>query len=220
MSTLYVTPQAITAAHQCRRIRMVNDVAMFSAVMGALLQLTYESNWVQTTGISPALAAAAAQEMYDDCAESLGFCMTGQIVAFAGDTAPDRWLMCDGTTYLRVDYPDLYATLDAAFIVDADHFSVPDLRGRTLLGAGSGPGLTPRSVGATGGEEAHQLTVAELASHSHSISTQLPIGTAVPPPLDDLIQNPFPGSTGNTGGDTPHNNMQPFLALNYIIQAE
>ncbi len=159
--------------------------------------------------------------------------MTAQIVGFAGDSIPAGWLECDGSTHLRTDWPNLYATLDTIFIVDADHFVVPDLRGRSIVGVGSGPGLTTRAMGDVGGEEAHVLTVAELASHTHTDTGHTHVeGTATPAVGAAITGVPVPsavpsvGVTGsgsavitNTGSGTAHNTMHPFLAVRYIIQA-
>ena len=160
--------------------------------------------------------------------------MIGMIVPFMTESPPANVLTCDGSTYLRDEYPALYEALDPIFIVDADHFRVPDLRGRTVIGAGSGAGLTSRSAGDVGGEETHQLTESELASHTHtdtghSHSIQRTITTLVLEPGEVPALTPvpiIPDYTGtssanltNTGGDDPHNNMQPFYALNYGVIA-
>lgn len=146
--------------------------------------------------------------------------MIGMIIAFMTESPPANVLACDGSTYLRDDYPALYEALDAFFIVDADHFTVPDLRGRTVIGVGDGSGLTSRNTGDTGGEEAHQLTVGELASHSHSIelTTGVP-GVAPGEVAFDVTVPLIPDATGNTGGDEAHNTMPPFYALNYGVIA-
>ena len=94
----------------------------------------------------------------------------GTIFPLALAAVPTGALECDGSTYLRVDYPDLYAALDSAFITDADHFVVPDLRGRTILGVGTGSGLSTYAMNASGGAESHVLSTAELASHSHGVT--------------------------------------------------
>lgn len=146
--------------------------------------------------------------------------MIGMIIPFITESPPANVLACDGSTYLRDDYPALYEALDPIFIVDADHFSVPDLRGRTVIGAGDGAGLTSRSAGDTGGEEAHQLTESELASHSHTIQDTITTAAAEPGEVAVLTPIPIvPAYTGATGGDSPHNNMQPFYALNYGVIA-
>jgi len=146
--------------------------------------------------------------------------MIGLITAYITDDPPANVLPCDGSTYLRDDFPVLYAAIDPVFIVDADHFSVPDLRGRTVIGAGDGSGLSSRSVGATGGEENHQLTESELASHTHSIPATTT--TLAVEPGEVAVVTPIPiitSSTGATGGNVAHNTMQPFYVLNYGVIA-
>lgn len=163
--------------------------------------------------------------------------MIGTIQPVATDTMPSGMLECDGTTYNRVDYPDLYAALASPFIVDADHFITPDLRGRAIIGAGAGAGLSTYAAGDTGGEEAHQLTTAELASHAHSVNdlghvhteitatpTVITIGAGAPAPsalpgIGVTGNSPTGISLNNTGSDTPHENRQPYMALRYGIWA-
>lgn len=146
--------------------------------------------------------------------------MIGMIFPYVTESPPPNVLACDGSTYNREEFPQLYEILDSAFIVDSDHFIVPDLRGRTVIGSGDGIGLTTRNTGDTGGEETHQLTESELASHAHTI--QRTITTLVLEPGEVPALTPVPiiaDVTGSTGGDIPHNNMQPFMSLNYGILA-
>jgi microcystin-dependent protein len=99
-----------------------------------------------------------------------GFAMLGTIFPYATATTPSGALDCDGSTYLRTDYPNLYAALDSAFIVDADHFKVPDLLGRTVIGVGHGTGLSTYAMDASGGAEGHVLSTAELPNHNHAVT--------------------------------------------------
>ena len=100
--------------------------------------------------------------VFDDLAVALQKFLVpvGTINAYVGSTAPTGWLFCNGTTSTSI-YPILAGLVGA---------TVPDLRGRTIIGTGTGAGLTARTLNATGGTETHVLTTAELAAHSHSIS--------------------------------------------------
>lgn len=146
--------------------------------------------------------------------------MIGYIMPYMTESPPPNVLPCDGAIYLREDYPELYEVIASVFIVDSDSFTVPDLRGRTVIGAGDGSGLTSRNVGESFGEESHQLTVGELASHSHSIELTTGVPAVAPGEVVlDATVPLVPDATGNTGGDDPHNNMQPSYVLNYGVIA-
>jgi len=107
----------------------------------------------------------------------------GVIEMFAGSTAPNGWLVCDGSTVSRKTYSDLFKVIGVTYGAgnSNDTFTLPDMRGRFAMGAGTGTGLnssgsgaisgssqTARTVGQWLGEETHLLTTAELASHSHA----------------------------------------------------
>jgi microcystin-dependent protein len=103
-------------------------------------------------------------------AELEGFAMLGTIFPYCTAATPVGALDCDGSTHLRTDYPALYAALDTAYIVDADHFKVPDLLGRTVIGVGHGTGLSTYAMDASGGAEGHILSTPELPNHSHAVT--------------------------------------------------
>lgn len=146
--------------------------------------------------------------------------MIGEIVPFVSATLPAGFLLCDGATYNRVDYPGLYAALDPAYIVDADTFSVPDLRGRTLLGSGQGTGLTMRTFADAGGQESVALNEAQMPAHTHWYT---------PPILNlDLEDVGVPDiqaagiglstQTSSAGSGQAHENMPPFLVVRYGVR--
>ena len=150
---------------------------------------------------------------------------TGALAAFAGVAAPPGWLLCDGSTLRKADFPALAATL--GFTGAGDTFTVPDMRGRVPVGVHpSQAGLT--ALGAVGGEYTHTLTVDEMPSHRHDFTyngnfyatwpyTQtIPgtgsIGFTAGTPIERRI------GIANSGGDGEHNNMPPYFALNFIIK--
>lgn len=98
----------------------------------------------------------------------------GTLHHFAGPTPPTGWLICDGTPVSRTTYANLYSAIGTLW-GNGDNFStfnLPDFRGRVPLGYVNsvGSGLTARAFAAKGGEESHVLSVAELASHDHTVS--------------------------------------------------
>lgn len=140
--------------------------------------------------------------------------MIGQIIPYLSADPPDNTLPCDGSSHLRVDYPDLYAVLDAAFKDDPDNFHVPDLRGRTIIGVSGS-----HAIGASGGEETHTLIAGEMPSHNHTTGNSLTSAAVMPGEGPVLVPNPLPAWTGSAGGDGAHNNMQPYVALRYAVIA-
>lgn len=154
-------------------------------------------------------------------------CPEGAVSPFAGSVAPDGWLMCDGQEVLITTYNKLYTRIGATYGAASDgYFKLPDLRSKFPLGAGDGVGvdLSNRVLAATGGEENHTLTVDEMPAHTHSYIAQS--GTqninqyaAVVDGSVSAADEPTAGTTsGSTGGGLPHNNMPPFIVLNYIIK--
>jgi len=218
----YLTPNTLPADTICRVLFIPNNAEFLANVTGALQLLTFPINFVEYGALTPQQTADAYVPMFDAFCFNEGTCrVIGEIISYAGPTSPDpKWLPCDGSSLLRVDYPDLFNVIGTVYgAADGTHFSLPDLRGRVSVGSGTGPGLSTRALGDSFGEETHTLTVGELAAHVHDTGNSAVLGTSAPPPLDALGPNPFPAVTGSTGNDDPHNNMQPSLAINYLIVA-
>jgi microcystin-dependent protein len=151
---------------------------------------------------------------------------SGAILQFAGSSAPSNWLLCDGALVSRTTYATLFGVVGTNYGAGdgSSTFKLPDLRGRVPIGAGQGSSLTNRVIAATGGAETHTLTVSQMPSHSHAIPLydysdggQANLTTAGTDDVTDFRSN-SQDPVDNTGGNQPHNNMQPFLVVNHIIK--
>lgn len=157
----------------------------------------------------------------------------GAVLAYGSSNAPKGWLNCDGQAVSREDYADLFSVVGTTYGVGngSTTFNLPNLLGRTIVGQGSGAGLTSRAMGATGGAETHTLTTGEMPSHSHTSnavgntvglmtangsSTAIEVDASAVEP--NIYAAPVALSINNAGSGGAHNNMQPFTVLNYIIR--
>lgn len=154
--------------------------------------------------------------------------LVGMIFACATAAAPDGTLICDGATYLRADYPNLYDALDPGYHIDADSFVVPDLQDRFVMGASAAA-----PIGTTGGSATVTQTVAQMPAHSHTspphshtevTATPTIVSVGLEPPVPAAL--PGAGLTGATtvsidsaGGGDPMDVVPPFVALRYVVVA-
>lgn len=238
MPNQWLTPDAPNPGFICRRLLIPNGVDFLAIVSGALLSLTYETSFEQFGGLTPAQTAQLFFDMFSAFTfDSDGGCrMVGEIIPYAGPNSPrSDWILCNGASLLRVDFPDLFTVVGTTYgAADISHFNIPDLRGRVPLDYGAGSGLTNRVLGSVGGEENHVLSVSELAAHTHTDAGHTHLdNNATPTVINGGLEAPAIAATssvtatgsGNasltdTGSDSPHNNMQPFLAINYLIVAQ
>jgi microcystin-dependent protein len=146
----------------------------------------------------------------------------GSIIMYGGPAAPLGWLLCDGSTYSNSLYPNLSAILTNTYGgTPGIDFNVPNLQGRVPIGVGTAvgaTGATAKTLGQTGGEETHTLTVPEMPSHAHSGVADSAQNTYAPGNGIPVPQAYYNGITTPAGGDQPHNNLQPYIVLNYIIK--
>ena len=146
---------------------------------------------------------------------------TGSVLPFAGAVAPQSYLLCDGSEVSKETYAGLFALIGDTYGQASEEtvFKLPDMRGRVPVGAGQGDSLTDRVLGASDGSEAHQLSIDEMPSHDHEINLNEHLANSASGNQPTAV-NPTSGLMKSymTGGDQPHNNMQPFLVVNYIIK--
>lgn len=153
----------------------------------------------------------------------------GEIKMFAGDFAPDGWMFCNGQLLQIVDYDTLFYLIGTTYGGDGETtFALPDLRGRFPVHMGNNSVAT-HSIGERAGTEAVTLTTQQLPAHSH-----LPIcnttGSNDSRATNNVwgagrlaFNNSAPDASMNSsaiasaGANQPHENMPPFLAVNFII---
>lgn len=164
----------------------------------------------------------------------------GTMMMYAGPTAPAGWIFCNGQTLnatANADYSLLFAAIGTTWGgTGAASFKLPDMRGRTPIGTGTGvttnnnnraggtaSGIQPRALGTKVGAASHVLTTAQIPAHTHRYDDRYLSSRAsgersggfgnAPDGLTDTSR-----TTGSTGGDGAHNNVQPSTYLNFIIK--
>lgn len=146
----------------------------------------------------------------------------GTIRLFGREDLPEGWLPCNGAAYLKTEYASLYEAINNTFNKTDDdprYFRVPDLSGNVPVGYG---GDGEFSLGNTGGEKEHTLTIDEMPSHAHNL--QWDKEGAVGSGNGTLMKNgntstSYVYSTGSRGNNQPHNNMPPYVVVKYAIKA-
>jgi microcystin-dependent protein len=167
---------------------------------------------------------SSIQTQINTLAGSLGSAVpTGTVSMYAGTTAPTGYLICDGSAVSRTTYSALFTAISTVYGNGdgSTTFNLPDLRGRAPIGVGQGTGLTNRTLGAQTGTETVTLTEAQMPSHTHSLSPGQVVGTGSGGTSNYAPTGNNPqANTGitSTGGGQAHPNMQPSIALNFIIK--
>jgi microcystin-dependent protein len=166
----------------------------------------------------------------------------GQIALFGFPFAPAGWAVCHGQPMPIAQNAVLYSIIGNAYGGDGkSYFNLPNLQARAAIGAGQGPGLSNYSIGDIGGAAIVTLKEGELTLHSHWFGAGIDPASAVTPAANHLakanerigadnyyvhLYSPkpqfarnglAPSTVGFAGGGGPHNNMQPYLGLNFCI---
>ncbi|WNG57681.1 phage tail protein [Archangium gephyra] len=164
----------------------------------------------------------------------------GEIRMFAGNFAPRGWAFCQGQILPIAQNQALFSILGTTYGGNGQTtFALPDLRGRYPMQPGQGPGLSPRTLGEQGGSETVTLIANQMPAHTHALTAHGAAGDSISPQggfnagltlsgtgqpeslyasSADTTMNP--AAIGIAGGSQPHNNMSPFLCLNFIIALE
>ena len=163
----------------------------------------------------------------------------GEIRLMGGNYAPKGWALCNGQALPVAQNTALFSLLGTMYGGNGQTaFNLPDLRGRVALGFGQAPGLQQYSQGYAGGAEGVTLNSEQLAQHFHPITAGTVKIAATPTGADPAGNYPatspktqytkgagnaflnggsLSGSTDANGGNQPHNNLQPVMAMNYCI---
>jgi microcystin-dependent protein len=149
---------------------------------------------------------------------------TGSVTAFAGSTVPTNWLLCDGTAVSRDTYEELFTLIGTTYGVGdgSTTFNLPNLKGRVPVGFDSTQ-TEFDALGETGGAKTHTLTSAEMPAHRHDIQRNNVAASSTGADASTVYRSVADtgatySSTQNTGGGGAHNNLQPYIVLNYIIK--
>ncbi len=158
-----------------------------------------------------------------------------EIRIFPFNFAPKGWAFCDGQILPLSQNTALFSLLGTTYGGDGkSNFALPNMQGNVPMHPGQGPGLSLHDLGETGGSETVSLLESEIPAHNHAVmavnsngNRTTPIGNSISravnatpyfpgtptPPLVNLND----ATIAPAGGDQPHNNMQPYLTLNFCI---
>jgi microcystin-dependent protein len=157
-----------------------------------------------------------------------------EIRIFPFNFPPKSWAFCDGQILPLSQNTALFSLLGTTYGGDGkSNFALPNMQGNVPMHPGQGPGLSLHDLGETGGSQTVTLLESEIPSHSHGLmANAFPADLPTPSPAQAYARA-FPGhaykaTTTNitlmsdnaiapAGGDQPHNNLQPYLTLNFCI---
>jgi microcystin-dependent protein len=156
----------------------------------------------------------------------------GEIRLFAGTFPPAGWAFCDGATLPISENDSLFTLLGTTYGGDGQStFRLPDLQSRLPVHQGTGPNGATFTLAEMAGTEEETLTVQQIPAHTHPMLASTDVGQAITPKDNVLgagasvsIFRPGPATTPQdvgvvqaVGGSQPHDNMHPFVCINYII---
>jgi microcystin-dependent protein len=157
----------------------------------------------------------------------------GEIRMFAGNFAPAGWALCDGAPLPISENDVLFQVIGTTYGGDGEEtFNLPNLQSRVPVHMGQGPGLSQNYIiGEAAGVEQVTLTTQQIPNHTHALLVSSDVASQTNPNnnmvaqstqatiylTDDPNASMAPQVVSPIGGSQPHENMQPFLCINYII---
>jgi len=165
----------------------------------------------------------------------MGSPYVGEIRMFAGNFAPAGWMFCQGQLLPISENETLFQLIGTTYGGDGEQtFALPNLSSRVPLHMGQGAGLSNYVIGQSGGTETVTVTALQMPLHTHAVGATNSNGSATSPNGALFARNPSspdtysndisggivpisPNAVSPSGGSQPHENMQPYLAINFII---
>lgn len=158
----------------------------------------------------------------------------GEIRMFAGNFAPNGWLFCEGQQLPISEYETLFQLIGTTYGGDGESvFKLPDMRGRLPLHAGQRPGSSSYVLAQSGGTETVTLSAQMMPAHTHLVMASSNSASAAASATTGVFGNtggtPLYGlfggahgamradAIGSAGGSQPHDNMAPYVGINFII---
>jgi len=214
----WLTPDSLPSDMRVCTLSFPDSEDFHSLVRGALFLLSQPENYEQFGTLTPEQVSDAFRDMLfsfleDDCMQL----PVGSIMLFSGDTEPDNCLFCRGQTLTESGYPELFPIIGTTYgMGGTGTFKLPNLKGRVPVGVDVSGDASYDVLGETGGEKNHTLVASEVPSN---LTYYYPTGGAV---TSHAMQFTTTGllTSGfiNPSGGAAHNNLQPYIALNYIIR--
>lgn len=144
----------------------------------------------------------------------------GSMVPYGNENPPTNWLICDGSEISRFTYSDLFNVIGTSYGEGdgSTTFNLPNKKGKISVGLDTSD-TDFNTIGKTGGEKTHTLTIEEMPKHRHGIRTSSSSGGQVDNMPWGAAQATQTTNTEYTGGNGAHNNLQPYEVDNWIIKA-
>lgn len=150
---------------------------------------------------------------------------------FGGNFAPNGWMLCQGQSLPISENDVLFQLIGTTYGGDGEEtFNLPDLQGRVPVHMGTGPSGTTYQIGEEAGVEQVTLSVQQIPNHTHAMLASQTVAAEANPTnnviaqatqstmyIEDVATAPMAAPVSPIGGSQPHENMQPYLCINYII---